>query len=335
MPVIRKVAGTWFSLAPFPIAMMMVSCAASELISQRPVEPSVAAEPVTHGPGVPAPERKDLFTRERRPVIKEVARDPDGTGSLFPLDDPRTNLIVQNPLRTGMLLDVKVVATRSPVNDNGKSSKPSAGGNKQSDGAGGSGDVAASVPKLEPADPGAAPLKSIKMRLDAILPNGDGIVTVTRSSSREGEFHDVYARAAIPAERMIPGAALTTADLFDVTWTDFDGTQTTERRSTAWEDEYSLRLSGFDELRSKQALAVEEGRRQVEAEKEKVAQESRRNAEERGRSAKQRDELQQKLREAEAKIAELQRGAAPEPKSAPVPAPAAADAKKGDANAKK
>jgi hypothetical protein len=312
-----------------------VSCATSELISQRPVDPAIAQEPVTHGPGVQTPERQDLFTRERRAVIKEIQRDPDATGSLFPLDDPRTNLIVQNPLRTGMLLDVKVVAARSAAGDGAKSTK---GSTKPGDASNAGGDVAASVPKLEPAEPGAAPLKSIKMRLDSILPNGDGIVTVTRSSSREGEFHEVYARASIPAERMIPGAALTTSDLFDVTFSDFDGTRTTERRSTAWEDEYSLRLSGFDELRSKQAIAVEESRRQVEAEKEKIAEESRKVADERARSAKQRDELQQKLRDAEAKIAELQKGAVADAKSAQAAAPAAAPATpaaKGGADAKK
>lgn len=309
--------------------VVLGGCQSSGVISERPVDPGIVSEPVTHGPAAEAPQRQDLFTRERRPVITELPRDPDGTGSLFPLDDPRTNLIVQNPLRTGMVLDVKVAATRGANLDSGKNAKP---GSKPGEAA--MGDIAASVPKLEPREAGALPLKSIKMRLDSILPNGDGIVTVNRTSSRTGDFHEVYARARIPAERMVPGASLSTTDLFDVVWSDFDGSQVTERRSTSWEDEYSLRLSGFEELRSKEALAVEETRRQVEADKEKLAGESRKNAEERARAAKQRDELQQKLRDAEAKIAELQKGAAPEAKSAPVPAaPATGNAAQGGNNA--
>lgn len=294
------------------IACSGAGCQTSHVLSERPVDPVVAGVenqiPVPHGPGSPALQRQDVFVREHRTVISDVPRDPDATGSLFSLDDSRSNLIVHNPLRAGMLLEIKVSTSRLPaVGDQTKSQK---GSSKSGDVGAGPEGLTAALPKLEPAVAGAGPLKSFKMRLDSILPNGDGIVSVTRRSSRTGDFHEIYAKARIPAEQMIPGAELSTSDLFDVAWMDFDGMQTTERHSTAWEDEYSLRLSGFEELRSKEALAVEEGRRQVQIEKDKVSEEARRIADERGRSAKQRDELQQKLREAEAKIAELQKGTA-------------------------
>ena len=308
-------------------------CQTSHVISERPVDPvlvSTSADvPVVHGPAVQVPQRQDVFIREHRTVISEVPRDPDSTGSLFPLDDPRNNLIVHNPLRAGMLLEIKVLTSRSAAaSDQGKAQKASSRSGDSSVGAEG---LTAALPKLEAIVPGAGPLKSFKMRLDAILPNGDGVVSVTRGSSRTGDFHEVYAKARIPAEQMIPGAVLTTADLFNVAWMDFDGTQTTERNSTGWEDEYSLRLSGFEELRSKEALAVEDGRRQNQIEKEKVSEESRKMAEERARSAKQRDELQQKLREAESKISEIQKGGganglAKGPTPAPLASPSAVPA---------
>ncbi len=323
------------------------ACQTSQILSERPVDPLIAGVqdqvPVPHGPGAPALQRQDVFVRERRTVISDVPRDPDATGSLFSLDDSRSNLIVHNPLRSGMLLEIKVLTSRSPaLGDQSKSQK---GSSKSGDVANGPEGLTAALPKLEPTAAGAGPLKSFKMRLDSILPNGDGIVTVSRRSSRAGDFHEVYAKAKIPAEQMIPGAELSTSDLFDVAWMDFDGMQATERHSTAWEDEYSLRLSGFEELRSKEALAVEEGRRQVQIDKDKVSEESRKMADERARSAKQRDELQQKLREAEARIADLQKGAglgltkgaASVPATSPVPptSPAGGQAADGGSNAQK
>lgn len=328
------------------IACSGAGCQTSHLLSERPVDPVIAGvqeqNPVPHGPGAPAPERQDVFVREHRTVISEAPRDPDQTGSLFSLDDSRSNLIVHSPLRAGMLLDIKVLTSRLPAaGDQTKSQK----GSRSGDVGAGSESLTAALPKLEPKVAGAGPLKSFKVRLDSILPNGDGIVSVIRRSSRTGDFHEVYAKARIPAEQMIPGADLSTSDLFDVAWTDFDGSQTTERHSTAWEDEYSLRLSGFEELRSKEALAVEEGRRQVQIEKDKVLEETRRMADERGRSAKQRDDLQQKLREAEAKIAELQKGAAagltkggavaPASPQLPPASPAGTQAADGGSNAQK
>jgi hypothetical protein len=322
-------------------------CQTSRTLSERPVDPVIAGSPdqmaVSPGPGAPAPQRQDVFVREHRTVISDVPRDPDATGSLFSLDDSRSNLIVHNPLRAGMLLEIKVLTSRLPaIGDQAKSQK---GSSKSGDVGAGSEGLTAALPKLEPTVAGTGPLKSFKVRLDSILPNGDGIVSVTRRSSRTGDFHEVYAKARIPAEKMIPGAELSTSDLFDVAWVDFDGVQTTERNSTAWEDEYSLRLSGFEELRSKEALAVEEGRRQIQIEKEKVGEETRRMAEERGRSAKQRDELQQKLREAEAKIAELQKGAtspltkdqSAAPLTSPMPpaSPSGTQAANGGPNAQK
>lgn len=333
-------------LHPFLLftAALGAGCQTSHVISERPVDPVIAGVQdqnlVPHGPGAPVPERQDVFLREHRTVISEAPRDPDQTGSLFSLDDSRSNLIVHSPLRAGMLLDIKVLTSRSPAA--GDQSKAQRGSSKTGDVGAGSEGLSAALPKLEPTVAGAGPLKSFKMRLDSILPNGDGMVSVTRRSSRTGDFHEVYAKARIPAEQMIPGAELSTSDLFDVAWMDFDGSQTTERHSTAWEDEYSLRLSGFEELRSKEALAVEEGRRQVQIEKDKVSEETRRMTDERARSAKQRDELQQKLREAEAKISELQKGAAAAltngaPATSPVPPapPAGAQAANGGSNAQK
>ncbi len=317
-------------------ALLNGGCQMSGLISERPVDPVIGVEPViVHGPGVSGPQRQDLFARERRPVIAELPQDPDATGSLFSLEDSRSNLIVQNPLRVGMVLDVKVIVARSAAGDGNAKGKSSKGSGKQAGASGGADGLTEAVPKLEPVVSGTAPLNSFKMRLDSILPNGDGLVSVRRDSSRTGEFREMYARARVPAERMIPGAGLTTEDLFDVVLSDFDGTLSTERRSTGWEDEYSLRLSGFEELRSKEAVAVEEARRQVQSEKDKIAEESRKITEERARSAKQRDELQQKLRETEARIAEIQKGSAATGDAKTVAAASAAPSAVADANAAK
>lgn len=296
-------------------ALLFPACRSTE-VAERPIDP-VVATPVVHGPAVEPP-RQDAYVRERRPVIKEAQRDPEGTGSLFPADDPGANLFVRSPLRPGMVLDVDVLPTRKAAGDD----KKQGGGAKGAADASPADALVSAIPKMEPLESGNVPVKSFKARLETILPGGEGVVSVSRSSSRDGEFREFHAKALVPAERLVPGGRLSTADLYDVAWTDYDGNQATERRSTAWEDEYTLRLSGFEELRSKEAQAVEEGRRQVEIARDKISEESRKMADERARSAKQRDDLMQKLRETEAKVAELQ-------KNAPAPAKAA-DAKAAD-----
>ncbi|MEY4630702.1 MAG: hypothetical protein RIQ81_822 [Pseudomonadota bacterium] len=308
---------TILALIAVVVSLLFPACHSTETISERPIDP-VDATPVVHGPAM-EPQKQDVYVKERRTSIKEAPVDPDGTGSLFPVDDPGANLFVRSPMRPGMFLDIEVITARGVKAEDKKQGGASKAEAAPADG------LTASIPKLEPLEPGAAPLKSFKARLETILPGGDGVISVTRSSSRNGEFREFHAKALVPAEKMVPGGKLSTADLYDVAWTDYDGTQATERRSTSWEDEYSLRLSGFEELRSKEAIAVEEGRRQVELAREKLAEESRKMNDERTRSAKQRDELQQKLRETEAKVAELQ-------KNVPAPAPAA-DGKTTDAKA--
>jgi hypothetical protein len=310
------------------ISASVTACKSTEVID-RPIDPMVET-PVVHGPAIDPP-RQDVYLRERRPLIKELQRDPDGNGSLFPIDDPGANLFVRSPLRPGMVLDVDVVPARGATG----SDKKKDGGGKSEVGETSPADaLVAAIPKLEPLESGNAPVKSFKARLETILPGGEGVISVSRSSARDGEFREFHAKALVPAERLIPGARLSTADLYDVAWSDYDGSQVTERRSTAWEDEYTLRLSGFEELRSKEAKAVEEGRRQVELAREKIGEESRKISEERARSAKQRDDLMQKLRDTEAKVAELQKNAPPPAKAADVkasdkPAEAKTDANKG------
>lgn len=318
----------WLRLLAIVIAFAVSACQYGQSVNSRPIEPVMLPRPVEHGPGADQTPKQDLFTRQRLPVIRQIPVDPDATGSLFPVDDPRTNLIVANPLRAGMILPVRVVANRSGGLDS-PANKSAGGKGSKSGGAADdtSKDLMAGLPALEAAESGATPLQTIRLRIETILPGGDGLASIARQSTRQDEHREIYARVRIPAEKMVSGSDLSTADLVDVVWAEYDGVQTTRRESTAWEDEYSLRLSGFEELKSREAKAVIDQQKALGVEREKLSAETSKIADERAASARQRDELMEKLRTAEAKINELQQKA-----DAKAPPPAAAK-KEGEANA--
>lgn len=300
-------------------------CQLGETVDSRPIEPIMLPRPIAHGPADEQPSKQELFIRERSPVIQEIPVDPDSTGSLFPVDDPRTNLIVVNPLRPGMVLPVRVVANRSNGNDESRQKNRGAKDGQVEDN---SKDLIEGLPALEPIESGAAPLKTLRLRLETILPGGDGLASIARQSTRKDEHREIYVRVRIPAEKMVPGADLSTADLVDIVWAEYDGTETTRRESTSWEDEYSLRLSGFEELRSKEAKAVVEQQNALAVEREKLAADKKKIADERTAAAQQRDQLMEKLRTAEATINELQKKVDSKPAAA-----SNAEKKDGEANA--
>ena len=55
--------------------------------------------------------------------------------------------------------------------------------------------------------------------------------------------------------------------------TDNPGALVVERKSVNWEDEYSLRISGFDETKSKMAAGLEEKREQLKSVRDKLENE--------------------------------------------------------------
>ena len=240
----------------------------------------------------------DLFVKEKKTIITDVKEEND-SGSLFNVEDERNYLFASTgPQTVGRYLDINVVSNRS---DAAKAAKPGAvktpEEQKKEDLAKSQDEIQkellGSLPDLSP---GGAPedpalLKSFKMRIAHRYPNGDVLAMLSRRSTSDDQVKDVNIETRIPFNRLASGEPLTTRDLIDVKYHENNDGEITDRTSTGWEDEYSLRLSGFDEAKSKGAIDVADKRKKLEEATKKLETRMKSFGEERNQLSKQKEEL--------------------------------------------
>jgi hypothetical protein len=306
-----------------PISIVAILCASCmtgtpHYISQR--DPAPAPAIVQEISAVEPKEQKplDLFVRQKDVKIRRKAPSNE-TGSLTDLNDPRAYLFgFERPVEVGMFVDVKIASNRSDGQsagaESGATEKP-ADPNAANTGAAGqeSKDVAAeallkALPSLDPA-PQNKPilLKSIKMQVLERFENGDVLVMHRRRSIREGQGADVTVTSRLPAEALARLDNISTSDLADVDWRESFNGEIAERKSANWEDEYSLRLSGFDETKSKDALSIDEKREQLKSARDKLESEMKGFVGERSRMSAERSKLLENKAKDDAKITELEK----------------------------
>lgn len=242
---------------------MQVSCAMNDgrsekiLGDRRPF--------VDKGSSVHTPKKsRSLYVKEKK--IRIVTEDtPNTSGSLFNLDDSRNYLYTdKGPFTVGTYLDVAVASSRSPVKEEGASDKEVAAGDAVED------TLIKALPALEPSDEKATMIKKFKMKVAHRYPNGDVLALVERSSKSNLEDSDIVIQARIPYGRLTSEAPLTTDDLVAVRMIETTGGDTVERSSLSWEDEYTLRMSGFNEAKSKMALELDSKRSQLKRVKDQL-----------------------------------------------------------------
>ncbi len=298
------------------VSSLMSSCLTGtpRYISKR--EPAAqAAPPEVISKSEPKSEKSlDLFVRQKDVKIRRKA-PANETGSLTDLNDPRAYLFgFERPVEVGMFVDVKVASNRSEPS--GAPADGGAAGGKPQEG--GAPDPAAkevavenllkSLPNLEPGpDNKPVLLKSIKMQVLERFDNGDVLVMHRRRSIREGQGADVTVTARVPAEALARVDNISTLDLADIDWRESFNGDVAERKSANWEDEYSLRLSGFDETKSKDALGLEEKRTQLKSVRDKLENEMKGFAGERSRLSSERAKLLESKAQDAAKITELEK----------------------------
>lgn len=294
---------------------LMTSCftGTPHYISQR--EPASPSAPQAIAISEPKDEKPlDLFVRQKDIKIRRKA-PANETGSLTDLNDPRAYLFgFERPVEVGMFVDVKVASNRSdaaaaPADASATGSKPEEGVAKDP----AAKEVAVeallkSLPNLEPA-PENKPIlmKSIKMQVLERFDNGDVLVMHRRRSIREGQGADVTVTARVPAEALARVDNISTLDLADVDWRESFNGDVAERKSANWEDEYSLRLSGFDETKSKDAIGLEEKRNQLKSVRDKLENEMKGFAGERSRLSSERAKLLESKAQDSAKISDLEK----------------------------
>ena len=145
-------------------------------------------------------------------------------------------------------------------------------------------------PELKPADPKARPISSLNMKILQQKPNGDLVLQYSRSSNGKNSKKSISLQATLDGTNLSIGDNPTTDDLSDIFMIQQEGEEKTERRSTQWENEYTMRVSGFSEIESEQAKSIERARESLRkslanVNKNKVAMGRERNA-----ISKERDE---------------------------------------------
>jgi|GEM_PF-1132278 hypothetical protein len=271
----------------------------SHLGHRRPVEEK--SEPAT----------QVFVKRESLAIVPEETQNH--TGSLFSLKNPDHLLFVDPPRGAlGDSLDIAVRVNRTDRQPNANNQTPPAAGNPPQpvgntprDAKAVQDELIAALPKLEPGLPDAKVPASIKMKVVRKLENGDVIVEASRASQNDWEAHSVRALGRIPRDKLQGRQELTTNDLADVQWSENHNGEFTERESSLWEDEYTMRWAGFDEARSKMALDLDNKRKDLEKVKERLQDRINNLGKERGQIAQERERVSRLRQEAEQKLNEM------------------------------
>jgi hypothetical protein len=301
----------------------MYGCQTSgpQFISRRDATPVVATQKVESPATEPLAEEKprDLFIRKKELRIRQKA-PVNETGSLTDLNDPRAYLFgFERPIEIGQYIDVKVASNRGDAPATGDSSNPSSTAASAASPSVSGGDSKAdqklvdesallkALPSLEPAGKNKPVLvKNIKMQILERFDNGDALVMYRRRSMREGQGSELAVTARISAESLARPDQVTTMDLADIDWRESIDGEVVERKSANWEDEYSLRLSGFDEMKSKDALGLEEKREMLKSARDKLENEMKSFSQERMKMTKERAALLDEKAKDQAKISDLE-----------------------------
>lgn len=260
-----------------------------------------------HGKGAGAKPRPNLYVKHKSINIAPKAETND-TGSLFKIDDQRNYLFASKaPFSVDQYVDVRVLSSQSE--DKPKEKKDP----KEKAEADDSGDAVvkemlALLPELDPGDGKDNPklITRLKMKIAHVYENGDALAVYKRTSSKDDDGKEVSVRARIPYASLISGNPLTTKDLVDVHWTDTMDGRLTERYASSWQDEYSLRMSGFSEAKSIFAKRLEDKRQQLEGVKTRMQNQLISLGKERKKMAKEREEIYKKKVESETKVTQLE-----------------------------
>lgn len=223
-------------------------------------------------------------TRKKQPLPviiskKDGARD---TGSLMDLSSDR-NIVYPDitPVAVGDTITLAVTSPRSPKPANGGPAKPA-------------GDL--DLPDLGPATAEAKPIETLVMKVRQRLPNGNFIVQYQSESVSSRDETYTYVTAILDGRKRFKRGTLSTDDLSEINFRQKDGPKEDyELSSTGWLDEYTLRLSGFNQANSRQALELEEKRKRLAQIRNNLKNRIRSFKKEREKVILSREKFRQKL----------------------------------------
>lgn len=258
-------------------------------------------------PGQPT-QPPEMFVRKKEINIEPIEKQND-SGSLFNLEDERNYLYAtRGPVAIGKYIEVQIASRRAAAQTAAPAATPAEGAaGQQPPNDEATNAILKSLPELAPADDEGEMLKRMQMRVVERLENGDVVVMTRRSSVRETLGNEINVKARIPYEKLITGNPITTDDLADIQWNETDKGQLVERYSSSWEDEYTMRLSGFTEAKSKLASELDDKRRQLMETRKRIETQAKTMGDERRKIAKERETLLKKQAEDATRIQALEK----------------------------
>lgn len=247
----------------------------------------------------------------------EVVIDENGegsvTGSLFKADDKRNNVFTDkdpNPQHHEMTIIVDSTRLKKKGGEEkkpttgpaappaaGKDGKPSPDELEKA--------LLSMAPQLDGGDKNPEIITEFKMKFLRRTSTGDVIARYQRESVNDQEVNRIDVTARIPYDKTLPGEVISTNDLLDVAFNEDHNGDKFERSSVIWEDEYSLRMSGFSEAKSKAALELEGKKRDLEKVRTQLDTRVKNLTKERTQVAKERDRVGKKEAELDQKFKEL------------------------------
>jgi len=254
--------------------------------------------------------KEEIFLRNQEVKIVAI-EDSEESASLFQVDNPQSYLFYEKPRGDiGDVLSVFVRSSLSPTEGAAPGAGPAEGENAQ---VGAEltaeqleAELLAALPALTPGEDKPPIMTKIPFKVMRKLPDGDVIVEYYRSSKNDSESSAVKIQARLPRQVLQGNKPLLTSDLKDVFWYQNRNTQLTERQSLGWEDEYTLRLSGFEEARSQEALQLESKRKELVNLRDRLRQRIVTLGQERQLVVKERDRIGQLQTEIDQKIGSLE-----------------------------
>ncbi|MBQ48518.1 MAG: hypothetical protein CMP10_13995 [Zetaproteobacteria bacterium] len=243
---------------------------------------------------------KEKFYEEK--VVQISKKKPlSNSGSLVSLDDPKTNLYMEpRPGRIGSYITVLINSSRLD-----KLKKKKKDLNEDDDGEKLAESLLESLPSLNPGQENPVVMTRMKMRIVDRDENGDAIVAYNRLSQNKGETNSIDIRAKVPRAILEGEDAVTTDDLSQVEWSESNDGAIIDRESNDWEDEYTLRLSGFSEAKSRQAISLDDKRKRLQEVKNNLSNRIKAHSKERSKFSKAREELAEEQKKTADEVSNL------------------------------
>ena len=150
----------------------------------------------------------------------------------------------------------------------------------------------AAVPSLASDDENLKPLTKIKARILRKLPNGDLEIESYKSVSNENGNKFIRFKAVVPKDKYKGAEQISTNEMEDIKWDEVTNGSLTQKTSMDWQDEYTMRLSGFSESMSREAMQLRRRKQGLNDVKKELSNRIANLSRNRATIAKEREKLQ-------------------------------------------